>query len=156
MRMLVSRKVLSPEQATRLENGITPTILPGSVELEDLISCSQIKDGYILKPIRSGKGAGILFGDQLSHADWQEKLEQLKCPHLKPENTVHVVQRQINQLYYDITIGLSGKPTACHMVGTYHAVNGQFLGLGGWRFSPGRLCAVADGATWTCSVVQSN
>lgn len=153
---LVARKVISPEDAARLENGITPTILPGSAELESLIRRSaaspSLKDGYILKPVRSGKGAGILFGDQLNHADWQTKLEELNCPQLKPGKTVYVVQRKINQLYYDIIVGRTGKPTACHIVGTYHAVNGEFLGLGGWRCSPGRLCAVADGATWTCSV----
>lgn len=156
---LVSRKVITPEQAGILESGITPTMLPGSAELGAFIDRSnaspQLKDDYILKPVRSGKGAGILFGDQLSHAEWQTRLEQLKCPQLEPGKTVYVVQRKINQLYYDITIGTTGKPTPCHMVGTYHAVNGQFLGLGGWRCSAGRLCAVADGATWTCSVVRS-
>lgn len=153
---LVTRSILSAEQAAHLEKGIAYTILPGSPELEDLIDRSsaseQLKDEYILKPIRSGKGDGIQFGDQLSHADWQVRLEELRDAQPKPGLTLYVVQRKVNQPLYDVTLG-SGQSVSCHKVGTYHAVNGQFLGLGTWRCSPGRLCAVSDGASWITSVV---
>lgn len=156
---LVTRNILSAEQAARLEKGIAHTILPGSSELEDLIDRSraseQLKDEYILKPIRSGKGDGILFGDQLSHADWQAKLDDLRDAQLKPGLALYVVQRKVNQPLYDVTLG-SGQSVSCYKVGTYHAVNGRFVGLGTWRCSPGRLCAVSDGATWITSVVCEN
>lgn len=156
---LVTRKILSAEQAVRLENGIAHTILPGSPELEDLIDRSrvskQLKDEYILKPIRSGKGDGIQFGDQLSHTDWQAKLEDLRDAQLRPGLTLYVVQRKVNQPLYDVILG-SGQSISCHKVGTYHAVNGQFVGLGTWRCSPGRLCAVSEGASWITSVVCEN
>jgi len=154
---LVTRNILSAEQAARLEKGIAPTILPGSPELDDLIDCSraseQLKDEYILKPVRSGKGDGIQFGDQLSHADWQATLEELRDAQLKPGLTLYVVQRKIYQPLYDVMLG-SGQSMSCHKVGTYHAVNGRFVGLGTWRCSPGRLCAVCDGASWITSVVR--
>ncbi|OQD88118.1 hypothetical protein PENANT_c004G03270 [Penicillium antarcticum] len=156
---LVSRDVLSTEQATDLERGITPTILPGSTAMEKFIASCKIsegfKDGYILKPIRGGKGAGILFGDELDNDDWLARLEPLREARMKAGKTLYVVQRQIRQPYYDILVGVKGKPERCHMVGTYHAVGGQFLGLGTWRCSPGRLCAVSDGATWVCSLVRA-
>lgn len=130
---LVTRNILSAEQAARLEKGITHTILPGPPELEQLIdqsrSSEQLKDDYILKPIRSGKDDGIQFGDQLSHADWLAKLEELRDTQLKPGLTLYVVRHKVNQRLYDVTLG-SGQSVPCHKVGTYHAVNGQFVGLG--------------------------
>ncbi|KAJ5570103.1 uncharacterized protein N7459_009533 [Penicillium hispanicum] len=157
---LVSRNVLSPEQANWLEIGITPTILPGSTALNKFIaSCNSseyYKDDYILKPIRSGKGAGIIFGDEANQRDWTNKLETLRSAQIKSGMTSYVVQRKVHQPYYDIPMGPDGIPQRCHMVGTYHAVNGHFLGLGAWRCSPGRLCAVSTGATWVNSVVKKH
>ncbi|OJJ88497.1 uncharacterized protein ASPGLDRAFT_63369 [Aspergillus glaucus CBS 516.65] len=115
---LVTRNILSAEQAAQLEQLIDQSRSP-----------EQLKDDYILKPIRSGKGDGIQFGDQLSHADWLAKLEELRDTQLKPGLTLYVVRHKVNQRLYDVTLG-SGQSVPCHKVGTYHAVNGQFVGLG--------------------------
>lgn len=156
---LVSRNVISSEQAEWLNRGIAPTILPGCAALDKFLrDCKEsvfLQTEYLLKPIRGGKGAGILFGDEVSHSDWIAILESLRCPNLSPGKRLYVVQRKINQPYYDVLLGPSVKTARCHMVGTYHAVNGEYLGLGTWRCSPGRLCAVSDGATWICSVKQA-
>ncbi|KAJ5644203.1 uncharacterized protein N7484_006710 [Penicillium longicatenatum] len=153
---LVSRKVISPEQAEWLNRGIAPTVLPGCAALDQLIkdckSSEVMQEKYLLKPIRGGKGAGILFGDEVSHCDWITILESMRYPKLSRGKTLYVVQRKVNQPYYDVLLGPELKTARCHMVGTYHAVNGEYLGLGTWRCSPGRLCAVSDGATWICSV----
>ncbi|KAJ5771926.1 Zn-dependent exopeptidase [Penicillium odoratum] len=157
---LLSRKVITLQQAKYLKRGITPTILPGSKDMEKFIASCEVfensKDGFILKPIRGGKGKGILFGDELDNADWLAKLEPLRSAQMQMHagQTLYVVQRKIRQPYHDVLLGPRAKPERCHKVGTYHAVNGQFLGLGVWRCSPGRLCAVADGATWISSVVK--
>lgn len=156
---LVSRRVITPEQAEYLSRGITPTILPGSTSLDKFIeSCKESEDlqrNYILKPIRGGKGAGILFGDELLHLEWIKKVELMRSPYIQPGETLYVVQRKINQPYYDVLLGSKTETERCHLVGTFHAVNGEYLGLGIWRCSPRRLCAVSDGATWMCSVKRS-
>ncbi|RAH78069.1 hypothetical protein BO86DRAFT_403162 [Aspergillus japonicus CBS 114.51] len=55
---LVSKQVLTAEQAAIIRHGVVPTINPGSPELSGLIdqqSRSLIhKDNYIIKPVRSG------------------------------------------------------------------------------------------------------
>lgn len=155
--ILVSRNVITCGQAERLRRGITPTILPGSKALDQLINaCMEsetIQREYILKPIRGGKGAGVLFGDEMNHSSWLGLLEQMRIPELGTGKTVYVVQRKVNQPKYDVLLS-EDNLQRCHMVGTYHATNGEYLGIGTWRCSPGRLCAVSDGATWICSVKQ--
>lgn len=156
---LVYRKTITRKQAERLHRGITPTILPGSKALDTFIAACKAKEnlhrGYILKPIRGGKGAGILFGDKLESSEWLALLDRMRSSKLEGGKTLYVVQRQINQPKYDVLL-TEGKSQRCYMVGTYHAVNGEYLGLGTWRCSPGRLCAVSDGATWICSVKENS
>lgn len=157
LEILVSRNVITCRQAERLRRGITPTILPGSKALDQLINACMESETtqreYILKPIRGGKGAGILFGDEINRSSWLGLLEQMRIPELGIGKTVYVVQRKVNQPKYDVLLS-EDNLQRCHMVGTYHATNGEYLGIGTWRCSPGRLCAVSDGATWICSVKQ--
>ncbi|KAF7557975.1 hypothetical protein G7Z17_g267 [Cylindrodendrum hubeiense] len=74
LRSLVARKVLTPAQSQVLDKGIVDTILPASPELENILQASKdspdVKDKYILKPIRGGKGAGIVFGDEITPEEW--------------------------------------------------------------------------------------
>lgn len=155
---LVSRRVISVEQAKWLKRGIIPTFIPGSASLDELIKdCKEsetMRTNYVLKPIRGGKGAGILFGDEVSFSEWMDILESMRCPALKAGKTLYVIQRKINQPYYDVLLGPKTETERCHMVGTYHSVNGRYLGLGIWRCSPERLCAISTGATWMCSLKQ--
>ncbi|KAJ5374596.1 hypothetical protein N7517_006602 [Penicillium concentricum] len=156
---LITRSIITPQQAEWLERGLAHTVLPGSTGLNKFIENCKASDvfqnEYLLKPIRGGKGAGILFGDEVGHSDWLALLEPMQCPRLKSGKTLYVVQRKVHQPYYNVLLGSNAKSERCHMVGTYHAVNGHFLGLGIWRCSPGRLCAISNGATWMCSVKQS-
>lgn len=155
---LVARGILTPEQGDILRNGITETILPGSPELDDLMSrCRhnpQLKDEFILKAIRSGKGDGILFGTDLDQDTWTSKLDFLRNPSISSGETKYVVQRRIKQPLYDLVVDRVGK-VRYPLVGTYHAVHGQLLGLGTWRFSAGNVTAVANGGAWCCSVLES-
>lgn len=65
LKPMAGRDILNPRQVDILRNGIAVTIISGLAELERfIIRCQespQLKDEYILKPIRGGKGAGILF-----------------------------------------------------------------------------------------------
>ncbi|KAM5443991.1 hypothetical protein MferCBS31731_000508 [Microsporum ferrugineum] len=150
--------ILTQEQAGILRKGIATTLLPGSPELDHYYhQCKAtpgLKDDFLLKPVRSGKGAGILFGDELPTEAWLEKLERSRSPALVPGQTTYVVQRHVKQPRYDVLFGEQDKKQQNYLIGTYHSVNGHFLGIGIWRSGPGRICAVSRGGIWLVSVLS--
>jgi hypothetical protein len=157
---LVGRSVLSEAQADILRNGIAETLLPGSIEVGELLRRSVESPGlrkdYLLKPIRGGKGAGIIFGDEVSASEWISCLEKLGSAELVPGRESWVVQRQVKQRLYEVVLGASGERVRYPLVGTYHVAHGELLGLGTWRSSPGRICAVSNGGSWLCSVMMEH
>ncbi|KAI0002720.1 hypothetical protein F4779DRAFT_635052 [Xylariaceae sp. FL0662B] len=156
LQQLVARKVLTPSQARVLDKGVADTILPGSPRLNQLLQdsrCSpKLKDEYILKPVRGGKGAGIVFGEDLTPHAWTFALERLRSPELI-SNTTYVVQHRIIPRLYDVILKESGERSRYPLVGTYHVVGGKLLGLGTWRSSGNRICAVSCGGAWICSAI---
>jgi hypothetical protein len=157
---LVARNILTTAQSNALERGIADTILPGSLELDQFIEhCKELpelRNEYILKPIRSGKGDGIVFGNDLSAAEWVSRLDRLRTSRLLPGGGTCIVQRKVNHRLYDVVLRPSGVKTKYPLIGTYHSVNGEFLGLGVWRSSPDRICAISHGGAWTCSVMRGD
>ncbi|KAH1819186.1 hypothetical protein KXX35_002341 [Aspergillus fumigatus] len=155
---LVSRNVISLHQANILNRGLVHTIIPGSTKLENFIATCQsdtlFKDKHMLKPVRSGKGKGILFGDQISQDEWLSILQGMRDPFLENGKTTYVVQTQIQQRRYDVLLeeekGIGNFP----LIGTFHITHGVFLGLGLWRSGPGRICALSRGGSWLCTVIQ--
>jgi hypothetical protein len=154
---LLARSVLSSTQAEALIAGIVPTILPGSSDLNDLIQASaaspEIRHQYLLKPIRSGKGDGIVFGDELRLAEWLSRLKDLRSSDITSGASCVVQKRVVNRLY-DLTLGTSLGRGRYPLVGTYHATAGKLMGLGIWRTNHGRIIAISSGGSWICSVVS--
>ncbi|KAL3295987.1 hypothetical protein RB213_011420 [Colletotrichum asianum] len=154
---MLGRGVLNDAQAAALNRGIVETILPGSPELNDLINASvaapQMRFGYILKPTRSGKGDGIVFGDDLGRDEWMSTLKALVSSKVVPGVTC-VVQRRIVPREYDLVLKAAVGRVRYPLVGTYHVTNGKLLGLGTWRASGGRIVAVCSGGSWICSVIE--
>lgn len=154
---LVSRGVLSSNQAGVLDRGLAHTVLPGSEKLEQFIAKCQesktTKDSYLLKPIRSGKGAGVLFGDQVSQDEWMSLLQGMRFP-LERGETAYVLQKLIQQRTYDVLLNEESGVRSCHLIGTFHISDGMFLSIGIWRSGPGRISAVSNGGAWMCSVIQ--
>lgn len=154
---LVGRNVLTSTQADTLDAGIVDSVLPGSPELAALLRASRasstVKDDYILKPIRGGKGAGILFGDEMAQAEWLAALEGLQVAELRP-GTTHVIQKRVVQRLYDMVLRPSDGRRRNPLVGTYHVANGKLLGLGTWRTSSSRIVAISGGGSALCSVVR--
>ncbi|KAM3526598.1 hypothetical protein MY4038_006731 [Beauveria bassiana] len=150
---LVAQGVLTPAQAAALDRGIAHTILPGSPELQTLVT--KNKDEYILKPVRGGKGAGIVFGEEMSVDEWRAAVERLRRrpPVVDDEGGLFVVQRKVEQIRYDVVLKKNGEVGRFPLVGTYHVVNGRYLGIGIWRSSAERICAVSTGGSWMCSVM---
>ncbi|KAM3453617.1 hypothetical protein MY3296_003648 [Beauveria thailandica] len=154
---LVARGALTPLQAAALDRGIAHTVLPGSPELQRLITDKNSnKDEYILKPVRGGKGAGIVFGEEMGVDEWRAAVGRLRRP--KPavddEGGLFVVQRKVEQIRYDVVLKKNGEVGRFPLVGTYHVVNGRYLGIGIWRSSAERICAVSTGGSWMCSVMS--
>lgn len=155
---LVSRNVISSHQAEILNKGIVYTYIPGSIRLENYISVCQedpsFKEQYLLKPIRSGKGKGFLFGDQVSQEDWLSILQDMRHPYLKEGKATYVVQKLVEQRRYEVLLDEETDVEELALVGTFNIINGVFLGLGIWRCGPGRLCALSRGGSWVCTVIE--
>jgi hypothetical protein len=145
---LVARGVLTKMEAEALDNGIVQTILPGSNEVFTLIRASiakpELRHGYILRSIRSGKGDGIVFGEDLTAAEWTAHLQGFVSANIIPGRSC-VVQQHIVPREYDLVLRASMSMVRFPLVGTYHIVNGKLLGLGIWRAIAGRIIAVSSG-----------
>ncbi|OQE30159.1 hypothetical protein PENFLA_c003G02087 [Penicillium flavigenum] len=157
---LVAKNILLPSEAGLINQGICHTVLPGSTQMTQFIEKCRLqpstKDEYILKPARGGKGEGIIFGDKVTYESWMSRLEELTSPYLSPEGATSVVQRNIRQGKYDVLLRESVGVQSLPLVGTYHSVHGEFLGIGVWRSSPGPVCAISHGGAWMCSVMQGS
>lgn len=150
---LVARNIITAQQAAALDRGIATTILPGSPELRQLASLSDdVRGEYILKPVRSGKGAGIVFCDETTADEWRSALNGLVSASLSDGGRL-VVQRRVKQQLYDIILKKNGQVGRYPLVGTYHVVNGGYIGIGTWRSSPDRICAISNGGSWICTVM---
>ncbi|KAJ6493467.1 hypothetical protein C8R45DRAFT_989858 [Mycena sanguinolenta] len=154
---LAHRGVLSATQAEVLRAGICPTILAGSREatlfIQHCRNSPTHKNDYLLKLIRSGKGVGLVFGDEVTAAEWDQKLQQyLSDSAIAVGQPAYLVQRQIVQRRYEVLLRDGEGVQENYLIGTYHAVHGQYLGLGTWRSGPGRVCAISHNGAWICSV----
>lgn len=151
---LVARGAITPAQAAALDRGIAHTILPGSPQLRQLRAESDdARHDYILKPVRGGKGAGIVFCEEMTAEAWRAAIDGLQSPALVDGASL-VVQRCVRQLLYDVVLKRTGEVGRYPLVGTYHVANGRYLGIGTWRSSPERICAVSSGGAWICSVMS--
>ncbi|KAL9039306.1 MAG: hypothetical protein Q9214_004932 [Letrouitia sp. 1 TL-2023] len=140
--------LFGPAQAETLRRSITPTILPGSRGMAAMIHFSRysphIREDFLLKPIRGGKGTGIFFGSDMTAEQWISELELLRQAELTTGRAQYVVQRRIEQPRFDVLLEEAEKGQQYYLVGTYMAIHGRYLGLGLWRTSSAReILAVA-------------
>ncbi|KAH8126000.1 hypothetical protein FP744_10006197 [Trichoderma asperellum] len=153
----VMRGVLNQQQAAILDRGIADTYLPGSLEMRELIYHSEkhpdVRQNFLLKATRGGKGDGIVFGDEMTHEEWIAAMQRQVAPELGLDKAC-VVQRRIIPRRYDMVLKASGGKVQYPLIGTYLTVNGAYLGLGGWRSSNDRICTVGNGGAWVCSVIR--
>ena len=157
--LVQKHKVLTVEEGMILRAGIAPTILPRSPELNELVrgteSGLELKDNYLLKPAGSGKGDGIVFGSDITKQQWMEWLLRLSQA---PNGSEYIVQRIAKQPRFGVLVENDGNLVMQHnyFVGTFMMLNGQNLGIAGWRTGPGRICAVSSGGTWVCSLLRDS
>ena len=145
--------------AETLRQGIALTINPDSDALTALAKLSNVwpalKDDFLLKPIRYGKGAGIVFGCDLTPQEWSARLHQLRKPQLKEDKVKFVVQRRIQQPHFSILLHNKEDIQRNYLVGTYMAVHGRYLGIATWRTSSSAICAISHGGAWINSVLPA-
>jgi hypothetical protein len=138
--------VLTAPQAELLRNRIVPTILPGSPELKDLLS--QCRNGtrrrkdFIIKPCRGGRGVGHILGESLSAEEWESILIGMQDPTLYADKTQYIIQPFVQQPVFDLMLDEDNRVQQNFMVGTYYISSGRYIGLGGWRSSPGKICSM--------------
>lgn len=154
--------ILTSDQANALQQGIVPTLLPGSRELNQWIERNNqgkvTKDDYILKAARQSRGRGHLLGADLSPQEWASIMLDMQDPSIRPGVTSYVLQPFIQQAEFDIIDDEDKVVCGSNMVGCYYTTNGRFLGLGPWRSSTGKICNVysGSGCVGLYSVTQAN
>ncbi|PQE22029.1 taurine catabolism dioxygenase protein [Rutstroemia sp. NJR-2017a BBW] len=158
LKSLIARSVITRTQAKILNQGIADTILPGSAELRQLIASSQLfpklRYQFLLKPIRSGKGDGIVFGDEWTSNEWISALQrQLNSQSV---SGACVIQRRIIPRLYNLVLKPSSVRVQYPLIGTYLVVHGKLLGLGVWRSSQDKICAISHGGSWLCTVTAQD
>ncbi|KAL7905931.1 hypothetical protein GGI35DRAFT_459674 [Trichoderma velutinum] len=151
--------IITERQGMILDRSIADTFLPGSIELRNLLLRSEahpeVRQDYLLKPIRSGKGDGIRFGDDITDEEWLAALKLQLSPNLELERCC-VIQRQIIPRLYDVVLKPSGEMVRYPLIGTFMVINGVLLGLALWRSSNDRICAISHGGAWLCSVIRKD
>ena len=71
------------------------------------------------------------------------------------EGQLNIVQRVVKHPKYDMVIPENNIISAVrsnYLVGTFMMINGQQLGLGFWRTTAEKICALARDGAWLCSV----
>ncbi|KAJ6262680.1 hypothetical protein Dda_3492 [Drechslerella dactyloides] len=127
---LVSRKVLTASAAASLRDAIAETYLPGSLEYQHALE-SERNEKWLFKPAGGGKGAGIVFRDDIPENDWRAFRFDLIMP---DDNSV--------------------KHVSWNIVGTFFIVDGCFGGFGPWRSSEEKICALSRGGSWMIGTIS--
>jgi hypothetical protein len=130
-------RVITQDQERILKDGIIPTIVPGSPELQSLIEDANenpaIKDKYILKPFRLARGSGIRLGKSLSSEEWQLTLKSMRKTDFDSSITQYLLQPLLPLQSVEWFWTEERQVIKSGMVGLYFSVNGRFIGLGTWR-----------------------
>ncbi|KAF4988259.1 hypothetical protein FGRMN_9883 [Fusarium graminum] len=140
---MISRGVLTPEEADVVASGIIQTINPGSGGIRDLLRESikddNVRKDYIYKPCRDGMGHGIELGRNLSQEAWLERLKKLANPDaLQPHDDAAVIQRLVDHKWYDVVrhevpTDDGVKPKKFHLIGSMFMFHNQDFYPAAWR-----------------------
>lgn len=125
---LLKQGVLDSFEVQLLKESIAPTYIPGSASWRQAISSQNAKDGLVLKDTRGGIGRGHVFGHNVTQGEWDECLRAVGDGKLV-EGKGFVLQRNVNQVSFDILNPTGDTFKSRYLVGTWAAVNGRYLGL---------------------------
>lgn len=134
--LVYKHQILTAAQAHILEEGLIPTIVPGSPEAKTLLEPISLetspKDGYILKPFRQARGSGIVIGKNISDSEWFSILQSMQEAKVDSLSAQYVLQPLLPLRTVDWFWDEERKVRRSRMVGAYYLINGKFVGLGAW------------------------
>lgn len=144
---LVQGDILSDPDAALLAGSIAETYLPRTPGYQKAIE-SDRQEEWLFKPAGSGKGAGIVFRHDVPEEQWQEML--------RTATPSHVLQRSVHHQNFDLRMPSAGRDSIIQvpwsLVGTFFMVDGYFGGMGPWRSSTSKICALSLGGSWMVGV----
>ncbi|CRG82758.1 hypothetical protein PISL3812_00104 [Talaromyces islandicus] len=152
--LVAKHQVLTKRQADLIRKRVVFTIIPGSKDLERLTNSyyqgNVSKNDFILKPIRSGRGQGIVLGQDLSTSEWEEILADMKNASLTPDGTTYIIQPFVEQAEGDMFLDEETGVQRTRRVGAYHCMHGEFVSLALWRvgLATNRTTNMATGDAW--------
>jgi hypothetical protein len=154
---MVSRGVLTAEEADIVAAGIAHTINPGSDAMRNLIHQSkenpEVRAGYIYKPCRDGMGHGIELGRNMTQEVWLERLEKLANPDvLRPHDDAAVIQKLVDHNWYDmvrheVASDDGAKPNKFHLIGSFFMFHNQNYYAAPWRMGLETHLGITDDKT---------
>lgn len=145
----VANGVISPRQADVLRNGLAETYLPG----DEVYAQHEDRAGWTLKLYQSGKGVGMVFGKDVSQAEWDGLLEAKK----------HILQRyypsrRVSLVVHDRSAQGIASPRRVHwpLVGTFMVLNRTFLGSSLFRTNDSDVIAISTNGTAVVGVTDAD
>ncbi|KAL6916552.1 hypothetical protein ACHAP8_007027 [Fusarium lateritium] len=140
---MITRGVLTAEEADIVADGLAQTINPGSEGLRSLIRESEsnpdVRAGYIYKPCRDGMGHGIELGRNMTQEAWLECLKKLATPNvLRPHDNAAVIQKLVDHKWFDmvrheVASDDGAKPNKLHIIGSLFMFHNQNYYPAAWR-----------------------
>ncbi|KAH8698155.1 hypothetical protein GQ44DRAFT_744280 [Phaeosphaeriaceae sp. PMI808] len=151
--------------ASKQRGGLAETYIVGSKEMrtkvEELYASKSSKNNWLLKPIASGKGKGIVFGTDVPTEDafhslvksnqetgacvLQQVVVQPRFPLISVEGDIPLVAKTPSNS--------SPSGPQRYLVGTVMMSDGEFLGTF-WRASSHSICAFMQGAWFVGAVTE--
>ncbi|KAM0350624.1 hypothetical protein ACHAPU_003110 [Fusarium lateritium] len=154
---MVSRGVLTPEEAHIVDSGIIQTINPGSEAIRNLLHESikdeNVRNDYIYKPCRDGMGHGIELGRNFTQEAWLGCLKKLASPDvLQPHDDAAVIQRLVKHKWYDmvrheVPTDDGVKPDRYHLIGSMFMFHNQDPYPAIWRMGLETHLGIGDEST---------
>ncbi|TVY68531.1 hypothetical protein Focb16_v003134 [Fusarium oxysporum f. sp. cubense] len=139
---MVSRGILTAEEADVVASGIIQIINPGSKDMHNLLQESKsdpsVRNNYIYKPYRDRMGKGIKLSKNLMQEAWLKRLEKLANLDVpRPYDNAAVIQRLVEHNWYDMVRhevpGDDGKPSKFHLIGAMFMLQNRNFYPSTWR-----------------------
>ncbi|KAL7939963.1 hypothetical protein V8C42DRAFT_339008 [Trichoderma barbatum] len=142
---LLTLGVLTADEAQLLREGIVPSYLPGSQGWRETIASPATKDSFVLKNGRGGIGMGHVFGSSVSEEEWISALEKACEVKQYLDGQAVSLQQKVTQHKFDILNAAGEDNGKMHVVGSWVALNGKFVGTAVMRIAEELCLPIREG-----------
>lgn len=119
-------ELLNHADCARLRAHIIQTDIVSRLSTEMALDVRQNREHWLIKPSRSGKGAGIIFGRNLSEQAWKQLLESA-------EYSEYVIQRVVLSQKLQVINPITTLSQSQNIIGAMLCFGNHFLGFGIFR-----------------------